>query len=157
MNKEIIEERIKMALKTLLVRDAILLDPKLDINERTVTHKLAIYIESLFPKYDVDCEFNRMFDDSIDEFVKKSIDIPKIESNDILEDTEARTVYPDIIIHDRNLSGKNLLAIEVKLGWKNSKGNFDLIKIRAYKLNLKYQYCVYIELGPGNEYKLHWV
>ena len=39
---------------------------------------------------------------------------------------EASAVYPDVIVHKRNTTD-NLLEIEMKMQWKNSKKEFDLI------------------------------
>ena len=51
-----IERRVKYALSELLRYDKWLLTR--DASERCIVHKLAIYIEKYFKKYDVDCEYN---------------------------------------------------------------------------------------------------
>ena len=56
-----IKNRVDWALRTLVLRDSILISKRL--SEETVAHRLAIYLESLFPKeYDVDCEYNKIVD-----------------------------------------------------------------------------------------------
>ncbi len=65
------------------------------------------------------------------------------------EDTEAKTVFPDIIIHKRKTT-INLAIIEVKLRWKNKRKSFDYRKLKAYKADLKYLHAYYLELGPKN-------
>ena len=78
---------------------------KSDVNERSITHKLAIYLQENFPNFDVDCEYNR---DGLD---PKMLNLPV--SNILDNDTEAKTVFPDIIIHERGTKN-NILVIEVK-------------------------------------------
>ena len=43
-----------------------------NLNERTITHKLANYFEKYFSNYDVDCEYNRMEDES-EEYITKTL------------------------------------------------------------------------------------
>jgi hypothetical protein len=165
---ENIKNKLDKAIAKLQKHDAVLLDDLYNINERTVTHRLAMYLTKLFPDFDVDCEYNRLedSDDNIKrvDFVLKELKesfpkeiLNKIQNGLDLEDTEARTVFPDIIIHKRK-ENINLLAIEVKMGWKNSKGNFDEIKAKTYKnqLGLGYKYSAYVELGPVNKTNIVW-
>ena len=51
-----IERSVKTALNKLFERDAELLQN--DVNERSITHKFAEYLESEFPGWDVDWEYN---------------------------------------------------------------------------------------------------
>ena len=50
-------ERIRNAMHELLIRDQDLL--LVDVHERTIMHKIAEYLRSLFHEWDVDCEYNR--------------------------------------------------------------------------------------------------
>lgn len=52
-----IRDKIIRAYKTLLAQDAHLLI--VDANERSLTHRLAMYLQAEFPDYHVDCEYNR--------------------------------------------------------------------------------------------------
>jgi len=52
-----IKEKVEYCLQILREKDRDLLD--IDVNERTITHKLAEYLQNQFPSYDVDCEYNR--------------------------------------------------------------------------------------------------
>lgn len=52
-----IRRKLRIATEIFLERDRHLLTVK--ANERSITHKLAIYLEPLFPDWDVDCEYNR--------------------------------------------------------------------------------------------------
>ena len=55
-NKEI-SEKIKNAYRKFLKNDSYLL--KVGANERSITHRLAIYLEDEFPDYNVDCDYNK--------------------------------------------------------------------------------------------------
>jgi hypothetical protein len=148
MEKSLLISKLESAIQKLQKKDAIILDPKNDLNERTVTFRLAMYPCSEFKDYDVDCEYNRMVDHSGnvtegDYWVKKVYLTRSVVSG---EDDEARTVFPDIIIHRRKQL-KNLAVIEVKMAWKNSERDFDLKKLTAYKNDLGYQYAIYIEIA----------
>ena len=143
-----IEKIIKVSVEKLLSKDSFLL--KSDVNERTITHRLAIYLEECFSDWNVDCEYNR------DRFDTKKLDLFKVRLNsDILK---LVTVYPDIIVHKRGTKD-NLLVIEVK---KSSNKNedtikFDNLKLKEYKRQLGYQYTFFIEIGTKNdigEYKI---
>jgi len=148
MNKEEIELLLREAIHELFLNDEYLLKKELDIHERTIVHKLAIYIGNRIKEYDVDVEYNRMrsnYDDieDIADVIGKVIDFPESEPSQ-------RYVYPDIIIHKRN-ENDNLLEIEVKMKWKNREKRFDLKKINQYMLQLGYKYGIYIQLDEKEE------
>jgi hypothetical protein len=75
-------------------------------SERSVTHKLAEHLQREFPNWDVDCEYNR--DGSFPKRMTMSCG-EEIRPDDL----EAKTVFPDIIVHHRGTKD-NLLVIEVK-------------------------------------------
>lgn len=118
-----------------------------NVNERSITHRLAIYLEEEIAKVSkgwlVDCEYNRMTNGS--EISPKTIRFRPIPKPKNGYDTEARTVFPDIIVHSRTksgLEGGNLLVIEAK---KNSlKLDNDVKKLAAYCKQLKYKYAAMI-------------
>ncbi len=56
-SKEDIEYILKKALDMLLSKDNYII--KIDVNERTITHRLARYLEDYFPDWNVDVEYNR--------------------------------------------------------------------------------------------------
>jgi hypothetical protein len=117
---------------------------KSDVNERSITHKLAIYLQENFPNFDVDCEYNR---DGLD---PKILNLPV--SNILDNDTEAKTVFPDIIIHERG-TNNNILVIEVKKSSnRNSNGRTDEEKLYAYIQQLGYRFGLFIKLYVGEEY-----
>ena len=90
---------VKKALQTLYTVDADLISR--DLCERCLVHRLAFYLQSFFPDYFVDCEFNKSF-------------IGKRTSNKKLSNI-IHGNYVDILVHKRsNNLGENLLCFEVK-------------------------------------------
>src|SRR5262249_49353000 len=77
---------------------------EVDINERTLTHKLAEHLARRFRKWHVDCEYNRNEDEG-----KRLPFCDEVSTGD----TEGRTIYPDIIVHKRRTT-ENLIVVEVK-------------------------------------------
>lgn len=140
MKKEQIIENINTAYNQLILRDGHLL--LADANERSITHKLAEYLQSGFPEWHVDCEYNRNGLDvkRLDTF-KRSI-----ESND----SNAVSVYPDIIIHHRNTKD-NLVVIEAKKS-SYSGDDLDEEKLHAYKYDLDYTFAFKIEFPVAGDF-----
>jgi hypothetical protein len=86
--------------------------------------QLAGYLEPFFGGWNVDCEYNRNHDDP------KRLEIPG--RNVRLDDTQARTIFPDIIVHERG-TDKNPLVIEMKKTTSKESDNFDLHELRAFR------------------------
>lgn len=124
---EDVERKVKCSINKLMKCDEFLL--KENVNERSITHKLAEYLQQEFKNWNVDCEYNRRWDG---EFIDKKV--LRIQNNVSINDTDAKTVFPDIIIHKRE-TNKNLLVIEVKKS--NNLGNlvFDKKKLNAFISN----------------------
>ena len=133
-----ISKIVEAAIDQLLERDSELLI--LDVNERSVTHKLAEYLQQGFPDWNVDCEYNRNHDN------------PKtlaVQAEGVsTDDTQARTVFPDIIVHERN-TGDNFLVIEVKKSTNGRRDAFDLLKLRGFKEQLGYRHAIFLKLRTG--------
>lgn len=149
MNKPEIDTLIEKALDDLYNRDSALLQKIYDINERTVSHRLAIYLENLLSDtdYNVDIEYNRMRDDynpdAIGNLMGKQLNWEESGEG-------PNYVYPDIIVHKRDTK-ENLLEIEIKMAWKNGKKDFDYFKINEYMSQLGYRFGAYIELHENRE------
>jgi len=126
------------ALTALLAQDAYLL--RVDANERSVVHRFALHLQAQLPKLHVDCEYNR---DGVDP--KR---IQHLYLNPDSEDTEAKTVFPDVIAHSRD-SKDNYLVIELKKTTNTVSREVDFAKLRGYKGNLKYHFALFIELAAG--------
>lgn len=163
-----IKERIERALNAVLKYDLYLLQN--DLNERTIAHKLATYLECTFPGYHVDCEYNRnvLRDDG-----KKYINMLKMELKrlQLLKDKEEtidkdiieRLVYPDIIIHIRGTQ-QNLCIIEIKKSTSTVSNDYDKLKLKYYtssdnENDLEYKLGIFIKfLTNVSEpvYDLEW-
>jgi hypothetical protein len=128
------------ALTDLLNQDSYLL--MVDANERSITHRLAMYLQSRLPDLHVDCEYNR---DGID---PKRIKYLGLNPHD--EDADAKTVFPDIIAHIRN-SKNNYLVIEVKKSTSTVDRDVDISKLQGYKTSLGYKFALFIELDTGDK------
>jgi len=104
----------------------------LDVNasERSITHKLAEHLGNEFPSWHVDCEYNRHGSD----IKRLSFDFEKLEPFDL----EAKTVFPDIIVHRRR-TDQNLVVMEVKkaTGFEATK---DIEKLKAFTGSPEYGY-----------------
>lgn len=124
-------DRIKKAYNKLLKNDLFLLEN--NVNERSITHKLAEYLQLEFSDYNVDCEYNR-----------NGLEVKRLESfkkNISSDNINGDSVFPDIIIHHRG-TNDNFIVIEAK---KTSNSNdSDLTKLKAYKKDLKYKYAYFI-------------
>lgn len=147
MNKNKIKEKVAMSLDLLYKYDLDLISN--DTNERSISHKLAEYFQQQFPGWHVDCEYNR-----------KMGDIKKLKySFDNLspKDNEAKTVYPDIIVHKRN-TDQNILVVEIK------KVEYDRFEKDKEKLKeftrgdggYKYNYGLFIIFDGTQNPKLTW-
>ncbi len=137
ISKEDIRNRIEIAYKKLIDKDSYLL--KIDANERSITHRLAIYLEEVFWEYDVDCEYNRDGFDS-----KKLIGYKKSDSND----TNGTTVFPDIIIHHRG-KRENVIVIEAKK--LSNTDESDKEKLCLYKKEYLYKHAYFIKFPVGED------
>lgn len=90
-------DKVEEALNKLYEKDQYLIysEENNHVSERSITHKLGVYLTPLFEGYDVDCEYNR--------FGCEGKFVEKLNQN----------VIPDIIIHKRGKCN-NFIAIEVK-------------------------------------------
>ncbi len=112
-----------------------------DASERSMTHRLALHLTPLFPEFDVDCEYNR------DGFDVKRLALHQRAVQD--DDTEAVTVFPDIVVHRRGHNDANLLVIEVKKASSTVNADYDMLKLEAFRHELKYRHAVHLTLGLG--------
>ena len=137
--KEKVKTKVRRAFQKLVKKDPFLL--KHNVNERSLTHRLAVYLESCFSAYHVDCEYNR---DGIGNRPKRISEIKNLDSfreKVAADDDKGVTVYPDIIIHHRG-EQSGLVIIEAKKS--NSGPNDDEQKLKLYKEELGYPYAFFI-------------
>jgi hypothetical protein len=148
-NFEEINQKVNVAIGVLLKNDAELL--KIDVHERSITHKFAEYLQFQFPDWNVDCEYNRK-----GEFGMKDI------HGDIEECTEHKRqyrVFPDIIVHQRKITKCNLLVIEVKKNTSNKKKECDERKLKFFtdpKFEYHYSYGLFVEFYDSLMCKGDW-
>jgi hypothetical protein len=134
MSTEEIQSGFRQALVKFIERDLYLLEHNL--NERTITHKLAEYLRENFVDWNVDCEYNRNLDE--------------IKEVSLLDTGGKSKVYPDIIVHQRSNNSYNLLVIEPKKSNNQDGEAYDESKLRAYARELNYKVGVLINFTVGN-------
>jgi len=132
-----VAERIIAAVKSVLDRDTYLLEVR--CNERTISHRLGLYMAEMFPDWDVDCEYNR------DEDRPKEI---RVGSGD--DGENGSRVIPDIIVHRRG-TRDNHLVVEVKKDSNPIGNDRDLEKLKDYCDVLNYRHGVLVCFSVGRD------
>lgn len=128
-----IKRKVNVAIGILFKNDSCLLE--IGANERSVSHKLAEYLQIQFPDWHVDCEYNR-----------KGDSIKRIGS-------ESR-IYPDIIIHQRGVT-ENLLMMEIKTSRDMTENDYK--KLKALTGNeYEYQWGLFAKFNGINQPDLEW-
>jgi hypothetical protein len=92
-----------------------------DLGERTLTHRLAVYLEKQFPNWNVDCGYDRLG--------ARTMQLPHgsiVSTDDHLD----KSIYPDVVVHQREVPN-NLLAIEVRKASNHQPEEHDRQKLRA--------------------------
>ncbi|CAJ1315045.1 hypothetical protein [Paenibacillus nuruki] len=133
-----------------------------DLNERTIAHKLAEYLQEEYPEFNVDCEYNKNIEESNG---LKNILLLKEECEELNRNFRNTTkidgfkysivsIYPDIIVHKRGRNDKNLLIIEMKKTTNLTSRRFDEKKLKIYTDNsrpnkLQYSHGLFINFETG--------
>jgi hypothetical protein len=133
-------EAVARALSELLVNDHDLLG--IDANERSITFRFAMYLQQHFPEWTVDCEYNR------DGIEPKRLGHLGLYPDS--EDDEAKTVFPDVIVHRRG-TRNNHLVLEFKKSTSRVDRQIDLRKLRGYKQQLGYEHALFVEVGTEGQ------
>ncbi len=124
------------AIDAVVAAESLLLD--LDISERALSHQLAHYMSmKVTSPLSVDCEYNRHFGNP------KRLTLKKRQSSD--REIRATTVYPDIVVHERNSNKRNYIVLEVKK--PGEALDYDESKLRAFKSELGYLHTAHVILG----------
>ena len=112
-------DKVVAALREFYAREAFLFAH--DLGERTLTHRLAIQLERQFPDFEVDCDYDRLGPRT-----------PNLPHGSIVstDDHLAKSIYPDIVVHQRAVPN-NLLAIEVRKADNHQPIEHDRHKLRA--------------------------
>lgn len=148
MSFDKVKEKVFSAVAYLLQNDSDLLYN--DVNERSVSHKLAEFLQQQFSEWHVDCEYNR----KMGEIKRLNVSFDLIKP----DDTEARTVYPDIIVHRRNTE-QNLLVIEVKKASSHEPLSKDKAKLTAFTKGdgeYRYNFGLLLQLYGSNKPEFTW-
>ena len=143
--REWLEDELRTAILTASEPDTVLF--RRGASERSIMFRigryLALVVEERWPgRLWVDCEYNRVAD-PMQARVIKQVRLGGIPD-------EKRSVFPDLIVHDRRGSSAdhNILIVEAKKDPAGPRGvAYDLRKLEAYQRDLQYQYAVYLELG----------
>lgn len=153
MTQEEVSEKLHIALNQLSKNDIWLLNNNL--NERTIAHKLAEYLQQIFPEYHVDCEYNRDVEQNSG---LKKVNILKSRyeaiKNEVVDELSIDvSVFPDIIVHRRGTNNFNLLVLELKKSRNTNRQarDFDIEKLHSFtdqseRNTLKYNYGVFLIL-----------
>jgi hypothetical protein len=139
-----IEDKVARAVKQLRDRDRFLL--KNAVHERSITHKLAEYLQQEFPTYHVDCEYNR-----------HGLDTKVLPRE--CEERARKFVYPDIVVHIRGNDDRNLLIIEAKLGQSATVPVCDeakLVEFTKREGTYHYQLGLFIAFDKMRDPQLIW-
>src|ERR1700757_4402510 len=112
-------DKVIHALEMFYARETHILEK--DLGERTLTHRLAVYLERPFEGWETDCDYSRLGE--------RTLRLPKgsIVSTD---DHLGKSVYPDIVVHQRAIPN-NLLAIEVRKASNHQPIEHDQHKLKA--------------------------
>lgn len=165
-DEQMILERFRRALADLWAFDRLLIERRL--NPKSVTHRLAVYLERQFPGFHTDCEYNRnsRVQETTYDFpymsrprqkgLRRNLMRQGMSEQEADAATHAATsTYPDIIVHYRERSDLNLLVVETRMlgdvrGWggeldaKEKLGRYSLCTEQG-----QYRYAVglFVELG----------
>jgi hypothetical protein len=114
-----------------------------DLGERALSHRLAVHVEKHFAGWEVDCDYDRLGE--------RTMKLPhgSIVSTD---DHFGKSVYPDIVVHQRDIPN-NLLAIEVRKATNHQPIEHDQLKLKALTdphLWFAYSIGVLVTLASGH-------
>jgi hypothetical protein len=105
MEEEDVMARLTVALERVAEQDLHLLG--VDVSERCIASRLAMYLQEQFPEHHVDVEYNR------DAETPKRLGLPE-ECANIGDHNGRAFVVPDVIVHRRGAAGPNILILELK-------------------------------------------
>lgn len=131
--------KVELAINKFYSRDSMLLD--INGSEWSIAHRIAVYLETIFEDWNVDCEYTRV-----------------LLGGDKKRNSDGILTRPDIIIHHRGKveKGHNLLVIELKTA--NSINDFsklrDFTSVPCKKRRFQYQYGLALSFIPT--LKLKW-
>ncbi|MBI4594751.1 MAG: hypothetical protein HY730_00045 [Candidatus Tectomicrobia bacterium] len=137
-------EKVKAALNSFLSNDSQLLT--LCASERSISHKFAEHLQREFTEWNVDCEYNRR--GACPKTLRSNL-FSEIKD----DDQEAKTIFPDIIIHKRQ-EPINCLVIEIKKSNNLNSAAKDKKKLTDFtdlKGDYKYEVGLFIVFDVTNQ------
>ena len=114
-----------------------------NVSERCIAARLAMYLREYFVDYDVDVEYNRHGPD-----VKQLHEVVQDCPRD--RDDEGQSVLPDVVVHRRGGDDSNLLVIEMKKSSNQSRMDSDRKRIRAFCKELGYNVGALVVCKTGH-------
>ena len=118
----------------------------IDVSERCIAARLAMYLREYFPAYDVDVEYNRHGKDK-----KQLYELVYHHGVHRDRDDEGQTVLPDVIVHRRGVDESNLLIIEMKKSENRVGLEKDRRRIRAFQRELGYKFGALVICQTGEQ------
>jgi len=141
---EEIKKKVNIAIDILFENDLFLLRYK--VNERSISHKLAEYLQILFPEWHVDCEYNR-----------KEWDIKRLKNiEECSEQKITDRIFPDTIVHHRSVND-NVLVIEIKPNKEDDLCDIKKLELLTQKDgDYDYDFGLYIQFMKNEQPSLTW-
>lgn len=134
---------VEISLGVLFRNDSFLLQN--NANERSVSHKLAEYLQTQFPDWNIDCEYNR-----------KGLDPKTLDGiRECSDQRKTDRIFPDIIIHKRN-TNDNLLVVEIKIKNEDSCDIEKLKKFTSPTGEFRYKLGLFIKFDLTDKPSLRW-
>ena len=137
------------AINQFLENDFYLLEK--DIAERSITHKIAEYLQAQIPEYNVDCEYNGDIENPVTYRKQLGISMETMQQLAVraINENDTYGIYPDIIVHMRGFNDNNIIVIEVKKKKITTRGqnekDFDKVKLAAFTRQYSYKLGVFLE------------
>lgn len=149
-----IKQRIRDAVWQLQELDGPLLE--IAVHERTITHRLAIYLEPHFSSWDVDVEYNRSGPGDSKEIPDwEEIDWERyaegLTVEELTREVKDRTTYPDIIVHHRGTE-ENLVVIEVKKAGESWDADRLKLRVLGHQVGLNYSHAAFVEIPVADDH-----
>ena len=123
---------------------------KVDVSERCIAARLAMYLREYFWDFDVDVEYNR-----------DGRDVKRLHYvlRDCPRDRDGgHSVLPDVVVHRRGVCDSNLLVIEMKKVSRKSGIDKDRRRIKAFQKQLGYKIgaLVVCKTGEDSSISVEW-
>ncbi len=138
MTEDLVLKKVQNALKNFFKNECDLFG--IGVNERSISHKVAEYLQYEFSDIKVDCEYNR-------HGLRAD---PK--------NLNGKRIFPDIVVHRRGTDIENLLVIEVKKNGRSQSAldhdKWKLEELTKRKGEFRYQLGLLLEFHVKNK-KIH--